>query len=795
MREREREVGVVPAPPAAGSRRRRRAWVDARIVTLAGALTVWVGAASAAGPPPTFDALAQIRSGVATLAHPVEFGVAPAFGADRFVIRCDQPNRLEFPVTIPPHAVLRAGFAVLPALFKVLARLQQEEAGKAKAAGAPATPPRVPSEDELLARISPVRFLVQLDLDDGASLSLVDRVVDVGRAADRRWHDLRIDLSGYAGRRGILRLVHELAHPSTDTRAGGADTEVGWMRPVLFDSQAEAARPNLLLVTIDALRADHLSCYGYARATTPRLDGLAREGLRFARAFTNAPMTVPSLPQLLASRYYPDRADPTLATQLFAGGVPVTKAIINNLYLGLWLTFRSRDTFDSLTAAPLRAEHITRAALRWIDTVAGDRFALYLHYLDTHTPYEVPSPWAGHFVDPGYHGPLGLKFRDPDGARGGRYTGADRQHIIDLYDGTIRYVDAAIGTLLDGLGERGLLERTLVVITADHGEELWDHGGFFHGQSLYHEQLSVPLIIRLPGAAAAGRVVQETARTVDLLPTVLDTLGLPALPAAAGAVLVTPDGAVAVGADREVFARAANPVFPHRFALQRRHHKYIVTVETGAEELYDLNDDPGELHNLAGEPALAPLLGELRERLEVYRSPLATTGFQVRAVARDGLSHRIELTVEAGGGIPLTDIDRVGLGAANQLAYENGGRRLQWTGVVSPAPAGFRFAHDLLRAGGVDDRLRFEVRVDGEPLPADAIRLAAGVPAPSSPFEYVDGAPALDAAEPPPLEGPGDRAVVVGIWRAPSVETAVLPREGVLTPERREQLRALGYAE
>jgi arylsulfatase A-like enzyme len=748
-------------------------------------LGVWIGAASVAGAsvptPQPFDAIAQIRNGVATLARPVELGIAPAFGSDRFVIRSERPNRIDFPVTIPARGVLRTGFVVLPPPLKTAVRLRDA----ATAAG------RLPSEDDLLARMPPVRFLVQLDPSEGEPLTLVDRVVDTGRPADRRWHDLRIDLSAYAGRRGILRLAHTIV----DHSGRSGEVEVGWTRPVLFDPRAEAARPNLLLVTIDALRADHLSSYGYARATTPNLDRLAGEGLRFAHAFTNAPMTVPSLPQMLASRYYPDRTDPTLATQLFADGVPATKAIVNNVYLGLWLTFRSRETFDSVTAAPLRAERITRAALRWLDTLEGERFALYLHYLDTHTPYEVPAPWAAHFADPGYHGALGLEFRDPDGARAGRYTGADRRHIVDLYDGAIRYVDAAIGTLLEGLRERGLLDRTLVVVTADHGEELWDHGGFFHGQSLYHEQLSVPLIMRLPGAVAAGTVVRDIARTVDLLPTMTTVLGLPGLPAAAGATLVTGEGAVVVGADREVFARAANPLFPHRFALQRRDHKYIVTVETGVEELYDRGDDPGERQNLADEPAQARLLGELRERLDVYRSPMRLTGFQVRAVATDALPHQIELTVETGGGIPLTDIDRIGLDAASQLAYENGGRRLRWTGVVSQARAGFRFAHDLLRVGGAEDRLRFEVRVDGRPLPADAIRIAAGVPAPSSPFQYMRGVPALDAAAAPPLEIADGHPVMVGIWRAPTAEPGLLPPEGVLTPAHRERLRALGYAE
>lgn len=756
-------------------------------------------------PAAPFDAIAQLRAGAATTTRPVEMGLAPAFGSDRFVIRSEAPNRIEFSVTVPPRGVLRIGFSVLPSLFKLLSRGGRETTAggpgataekRADAAAPPGGAAALPSEDTLLSRVSPVRCTVEFEPAGGAARTLVERVVDIGRPGDRRWFDYRIDLSGQAGAQGVLRLTHDVVAPSgARGRFADAYAEVGWTRPVLFDPVAEAERPNLLLITIDALRADHLGSYGYARPTTPRLDALARDGVRYARAYTNAPMTVPSLPQMLASRYFPDRGQPTLATQLFAGGVPVTKAIVNNIFLNLWLTFRSRETFDVVTAAPLQAEQITRAAIRWLDARGGDRFALYLHYLDTHTPYHVPAPWAGRFVDPAYRGPIDVVFRDADSARAARFDAADRQRIVDLYDGTIAYVDAAIGALIDALETRGLLANTLVVITADHGEELWDHGAFFHGQSLYDELLHVPLIVRLPGAAAAGTVVDATVRAVDIVPTIVDGLGLPSLLESAGKSLLAARGRPATGPDREVFARAANPVFPHRFALRRGIHKYIVTVETGAEELYDLDADPGERVNLLGERTAAPVLAELRDRLAVYRAPLATTGFQLRAVATDGRAHVIEAEIAAGGGIPLTDVDRIGLDVASQLTYGNGGRLLRWTGPVAADPVGIRFAHDLLRAGGVDDRLTFTVNIDGRIVPPAAIRLGGGSAAPASPFDYTEGRPDLVATRSPGFDGGPDGGVAVSIWRTPDEEVSVLPREGVLTPERREQLRALGYAE
>ena len=174
----------------------------------------------------------------------------------------------------------------------------------------------------------------------------------------------------------------------------------------------------------------------------------------------------------------------------------------------------------------------------------------------------------------------------------GRYAPPDQQRIVDLYDGTVRYTDAAIGELLRALRARGVLDNTLVIITADHGEEFWDHGTFFHAQSLYSEQLHVPLVIRLPGGKAAGTIIQRSVRLVDILPTIATVLGLAPVPDGDGTSLVGPDLDPQLAHDREVFARAANPRFPHRFALQSGTHKLIVTVADGGEELYDLSRDP-----------------------------------------------------------------------------------------------------------------------------------------------------------------------------------------------------------
>jgi arylsulfatase A-like enzyme len=731
--------------------------MPARLLAL---VVLLAGPALGAGPPP-LDLFAAIRDHAAVTTSPWIVGSLHAYRSTRHVARTTVPSSLEVPVTVPPNAVLKVGFAVLP-----------DYRG-----------------EDVVARARPVRFRVELLPDAGPPATLLERVVDIrDRPADRRWFAFRLDLAAKAGTAGRLRLSQAVA--ADPTSAGVA--VVAWTRPVLYDRVAEAKLPNLVFVTIDALRADHLGSYGYSRPTSPNLDALAAGGVRFAKAFTNAPMTVPSLPQILTSRYFPTRRDPDLATVLYAGGVPATKAIVRNVFLSLWFVFLGRDAFDSTVSDAHRADQITRLALRWIDAHRDERFALYLHYLDTHTPYRVPAEHARLFLDPAYRGPIGRTFTDTQGARAGRYEGADRQRIIDLYDGAIHFVDAQVGRLVDGLRARGLLDDTLIVVTADHGEELWDHGHFFHGQSLYDELLHVPLLVHVPGGEAGGHVVEKTVRTADVLPTIAATLGLPAPSDLAGKPLLGPDGEPAVDADREVFAHAGNPEFPQRVARRPPDHKLIVTVEDGTEQLYDLRADPGERTDLAARPESRPVLEALRRRLAGYRAPLRDRDYQVRARSTDARPHAIELVVETPGGIPLSDPDRVDLPPGDRLVLSPDARTLTWTGTTGAEPAGIRFEHGGLATLAPDDRLRFRVLVDGQPAPPAAIRLgAAGTHPPAAEFDHAAGKPDLAAATPPSLEG-GDTPVVIAVWHAGAPEG---PSRAPVSPEDRARLRALGYVQ
>jgi arylsulfatase len=708
----------------------------------------------------------------------------PAYGDTYFVIYGVGPNRIDFPVTIPEHAALRVGYTVVPTFL----------------------------EADFTEDARPVEFAVEFEPAGGEPVRLLEEVVDIrSRPQDRRWHRVRLDLSKHAGQRGRLRF----------SNGDGGRVPIAWGRPTLFDAVAARQRPNLLLIIVDALRADHLASYGYRRPTSPSMDALARSGIRYAAAFTNAPMTVPSVPQVLTSRYAPRFGDYTLATQLAAAGVPVTRGIINNHWIRLWLALHSRDNFDTVTGGLRMADAVTDAALDWIDEVPdGDGFALYVHYLDAHVPYIVPEEYAAHFVDPAYDGEIGLTFDDIERAKANRLTRSDRQRIVDLYDGSIRYVDEHIGRLLDGLAERELLDATLVILTSDHGEELFDHGSFFHGQSLYDEQLRVPLLVRLPGSpgAGAGTVVDQMVQTLDIVPTVADVLDLPPIEDQQGESLLGPEGDPNAIQDREIFARAANPSLPLRFALRTRDYKLVVAAEDGGEELYHVASDPRERRSVLGAPEHEEVLERLRERLDEYRQEIGQHGFHVRAKAGDGRTHRIDLRIRSS--TPLVDLDRIALPTGNRIRLSRDQRALRWVGPLGPDERGFRFdlaggasegrsRDDLLRNGidilkqldvpvpdafALGDReIEFEILVDGAPLPADAIHLGDGSRAQSSPFRYTGDPPVLQTEIPPTLDATG-APVAVAIWHSGGGQPGTDVRKA-LSPEEREQLRALGYAE
>jgi arylsulfatase A-like enzyme len=443
-------------------------------------------------------------------------------------------------------------------------------------------------------------------------------------------------------------------------------------------SELRAGRPNIVLITMDTVRHDHLSTYGYDRDTSPRLTALAREGTRYTHAIAAGNMTLTTHGSMFTGRYPSSHGAlppatplpngvPTLAERLGAAGYQ-TAAIVGNrafLHPSLGLA-RGFDYYDcrlpDLLAAPRplrlprdamaagvrrlvagseprpfyrQAGEITREALRWLDAstdttdqttpgvpgnVKGSRpFFLFLNYMDAHTPYAPPAPYDTRFgparpaID--WRGFAAMKREVMADAR--RMSDAERQPLIDAYDGSIAYLDAEIGRLFDGLRARGVFDDTLVVVTSDHGEAFDEHGVVEHGVSVYQHQVHVPLIVKWPRSSRdAGSLNGDPVSSVDLLPTILDVAEQATPPGVQGRSLRLrePGAEPAEGAGARTWVRL---VFAEGFgadghvergAFESDGRKLIVD-RTGRARLFDISADRREQDDLlARRPADAARL-------------------------------------------------------------------------------------------------------------------------------------------------------------------------------------------
>jgi arylsulfatase A-like enzyme len=377
---------------------------------------------------------------------------------------------------------------------------------------------------------------------------------------------------------------------------------------------APKARPNLLLITVDTLRADHLGCYGYRRDTSPRIDALAREGTRFATAITAAPVTLTSHASILTStypsahgllgnqHYLIEGARLTTAAEIlrplgYRTGAFVSASILSHRY-GLADGFDIyEDSFDlQAGAARRRGRQTVDLALAWLRRAKGGPFFLWLHLFDPHGEYDPPEPYRS-LVLP---------------KRRAKHQSAREPSKQMLYDGEIRYADAQVGRMLDHLQASGMAPRTLVILTADHGQGLGQHGIEGHIRSLFDEVARVPLILRCPGRVPAGKVVGGQVRTIDILPTALELMGVerrvqfdgrslaPLLQGHAAPTEVQRTAYVQTwlyGVDQRL--KAGENGLYHPRALRTERWKLIDDKTHGGVQLYDLSSDPHEQTNLA----------------------------------------------------------------------------------------------------------------------------------------------------------------------------------------------------
>lgn len=416
---------------------------------------------------------------------------------------------------------------------------------------------------------------------------------------------------------------------------------------------------NIILIVIDTLRADHLGCYGYGRNTSPRIDELAQDGVRFASCYSQAPWTIPSFTTIMtgmfpeahrvaaspwnvpnANRITLDDRVPVLAELLLDAGY-VTAAFDNLHQMASHPKWFVRGYNYYVNATPrtglfhhhVRADHINAQLEPWLESHRRDKFFAFVHYWEPHTPYNQPSPFDTMFpaeIDlPTVATPDGGKYVPGWGRR--ETLNARTLRAIAGYDGEIRFVDEYVGRVVGMLQRLGLWDDTLLIISGDHGECMTEHGVLFEHLHLYEPTVHVPLIFAGPQTRGAGKVVDSLVQHTDILPTVLDLIGVPIPPTVDGQSLKGHlNGSPDAPTRRQVHA-LQDGKFPTRMLRTRDWkliHRYQFSEGARREmgigrELYSLADDPYELRNVAdSQPAVVRRLEvEMGEWLKQVLSP------------------------------------------------------------------------------------------------------------------------------------------------------------------------------
>ncbi|HTG34703.1 MAG TPA: sulfatase [Thermoanaerobaculia bacterium] len=473
-------------------------------------------------------------------------------------------------------------------------------------------------------------------------------------------------------------------------------------------SRPAVHRGNVVVVVIDTLRRDHLATYGYSRDPAPFLGELARQGAAFD-GITPAPWTKPATASLLTGLHPVhhqaiDRVDSlpaaalTLAERLRSEGYQTLGASANGWVSPAFGFTRGFDDF--LFRDNVKAAALNRDLLPKLDRLKPP-FFLYVHYIDPHIPYDPDIGWDGK--------PLPAALRSHPVT----IEEIDAPHFVqrspqllararDSYDGEIRQADEGLRQLVGRLAQRGLMKNTVLVVTADHGEELGDHGRMSHGQTVYQEILRVPLVIRAPGAVPAG-LHPGRASLMDVVPTLLELLGV-RQPRGDGAL----DGVSLAGrfagepraADRPFLAQL-DFVDGTALALTQGRYKVVLQKNPYRKELFDLDADPGERANLLGRPGDGTVFTRLTGELaDLYN------GYSRKRLQRDDAQLGSELVrsladlgyLSAGQSLPRRGVPRR-IGPADP--FPNG--RLGWAGagaVTSCAQIGKKKDGDLSLLAG-----------------------------------------------------------------------------------------------
>jgi len=619
----------------------------------------------------------------------------------------------------------------------------------------------------------------------------------------RQWTRVVCDLSGYAG--GAVKLSFKVSMHRNDRRPGPAG--VCLISDPRLASRQASSKTNVIVLSIETLRRDHLSLYGYERNTSPFLERLADESVVFEQSFSQSSWTRPSVASILTGLHVSQHGAITAFDSLDGSLVLLPEVLREHGYASAAFCsgyvvsnpiFNYDQGFDLFVNEELALfDELSQDALAWLDATPSRPFFVYMHSYDPHAPYIAPGRFTEHF-DSEYEGRLKeLLVLQPKTLNKMRDLSAkEKEYVIARYDAEILYTDTVLEKLVEGLKERGLWENTLLVVTSDHGEELGDHGSWGHGSGLLPEQLAVPFLIRFPGRKHAGTRSDSLASGVDVMPTVLGALGLPPPDGLPGIDLL--ESLDASGQSRRdyhyaelwkaPFFKGSPPtcrVVNSMYTLIRRPFQYVFNRQhTGArrkeELLFDLAADPGALDDLsASRPELRKEYArEIRERY--------MPGYMIAVAGHDGRAHSLSATVISE--VPIEGFEKLATEDEDRVRLDDDRKTLRFT---------FRIRDDVdllhFRTGPSPMPVAISVEIDGKPASADRVLLGSdSVRCEVLPLELPAARCPADA---PPGSVPDyDNATEASlfIWRRGALQS---PSAAQVKPEADmiDRLKDLGY--
>jgi arylsulfatase A-like enzyme len=723
----------------------------------------------------------------------------------RKALHAPAPSVLSFPVEVPEQGVLSVGYALTPA-----AHTRAEE--------------------------NPVSFEVELVTSEGERITLYRDARPWAGSDASAWHDAEVELDRFAGTQVVLNLVTRgrPAPPGAPTLERLPEAGMVWSEPLLT-SRAGAGR-TAVLVVFDTVSARHTSLHGYERPTTPRLQALAERGVAFERALSPSPWTLPAFASLLTGlepaehragqpadghpngRRSLGPAFVTVAEQLRQAGWE-TLAWINNPYLmrayGLDQGFSVYVDYGTRSSENASQEAVSDVVRQLSASRGHDRF-FFVHLMDPHGPY-LPNPsFERRFLERTGDGVIRSQ-RDFELFRSVvmhqmDLTSEERAAYREPYDAVLAYADSQLGRIVEAFRSNEAPSRSLLIATADHGEEFWEHGTYEHGHTLYGELLRVPLVVRAPGLAVEGQRVSEPVSLRDVAPTLLEFAGLePPGNGSASSLLPKLSGA---GTPSPRALHASGLLYGiDRYAIEREGYKYIYNASGSgsgsprsprpewSHELYDLARDPDETSNRFREELGRGL--SLHDELAAYVAHTLSGAYLVQLDSgrtQEKLGGEWTGTLSVGSGArwkrrvwdfiwPHAD----GRPGTLSLAHQKRGDRsvIRFSVAADRALLGFRLE-------GSDAPVNAQLELDGRPLPMESIVLgrdgshpdAGTFPVPGGPGDRVPAAEFVSRV----LEGPRDAQPRVRLLRLlDPLDSDV--GDGEADERLEQQLRALGYLE